>query len=115
MWPTPLAQDAKRSGHGASDRDKTSLLARAVVLWPTPLSNDSKNATLPPAAGKRDSVPGALIREGVSGSLNPLWVEWLMGFPPGWTDLSVSATRSFRSRAYPIFAAIAAIETGAIA
>ena len=98
MWPTPLAQDARRSGHGATDRDKTGLLARAVVLWPTPLSNDSKNATHPPAAGKRDSVPGALIREGISGSLNPTWVEWLMGFPDGWTDLSVSGTRSFRSR-----------------
>ena len=22
-----------------------------------------------------------------TGSLNPNWVEWLMGFPIGWTDL----------------------------
>ena len=22
-----------------------------------------------------------------SGSLNPNWVEWLMGYPAGWTDL----------------------------
>jgi hypothetical protein len=51
------------------------------------MANDSKNATLPPAAGKRDSIPGALIREGISGSLNPTWVELLMGFPPGWTDM----------------------------
>jgi len=21
-----------------------------------------------------------------NGSLSPMWVEWLMGFPPGWTD-----------------------------
>ena len=87
MWPTPLAQDARHSGHGAADRDKTGLLARAVVLWPTPLSNDAKNATLPPSAGTRDSLPGELIRSGASGSLNPLWVELLMGFPPGWTDM----------------------------
>jgi DNA (cytosine-5)-methyltransferase 1 len=24
---------------------------------------------------------------GNGGSLNPTWVEWLMGFPTGWTDL----------------------------
>ena len=28
----------------------------------------------------------------VSGQLNPTWVEWLMGFPLGWTDLEDSAT-----------------------
>jgi len=26
----------------------------------------------------------------VSGSLNPTWVEWLMGYPLGWTDLDAS-------------------------
>lgn len=29
-----------------------------------------------------------------SGSLNPAWVEWLMGFPTGWTDLEASETQS---------------------
>ncbi len=28
----------------------------------------------------------------VTGQLNPTWVEWLMGFPPGWTDLEASET-----------------------
>ncbi len=27
------------------------------------------------------------------GQLNPNWVEWLMGFPPGWTDLEASETQ----------------------
>lgn len=27
-------------------------------------------------------------RSGDNGPLNPKWVEWLMGFPMGWTDLS---------------------------
>lgn len=26
------------------------------------------------------------------GQLNPMWVEWLMGFPIGWTELSASET-----------------------
>jgi hypothetical protein len=28
--------------------------------------------------------------------LNPTWVEWLMGFPLGWTDCEHLATPSFR-------------------
>lgn len=30
------------------------------------------------------------LRTDVAGQLNPMWVEWLMGFPPGWTDLNAS-------------------------
>ena len=30
---------------------------------------------------------------GAGGQLNPTWVEWLMGFPLGWTDLNASETR----------------------
>jgi hypothetical protein len=32
----------------------------------------------------------------VSGALNPTWVEWLMGFPLGWTALNASETPSSR-------------------
>ena len=31
---------------------------------------------------------------GESGPLNPEWVEWLMGFPVGWTELPHSETLS---------------------
>jgi len=27
------------------------------------------------------------LSEQVGGSLNPTWVEWLQGFPLGWTEL----------------------------
>jgi hypothetical protein len=30
------------------------------------------------------------------GALNPTWVEWLMGFPLGWTVCDASGTRSSR-------------------
>lgn len=30
----------------------------------------------------------------MTGQLNPPWVEWLMGFPIGWTDLGDSETPS---------------------
>lgn len=64
-------------------------LATIVKLWPTPTTNDAKNATLPQAAKERDSIPGAIMREGYTaqeGQLNPEWVEALMNFPPGWTE-----------------------------
>jgi hypothetical protein len=31
------------------------------------------------------------------GSLNPQWVEWLMGWPLGWTDLQPLETDKFRN------------------
>lgn len=34
-----------------------------------------------------------LTPRGKIGHLNPVWVEWLMGFPIGWTDLNASVTR----------------------
>lgn len=30
------------------------------------------------------------------GQLNPTWVEWLMGWPLGWTDLKPLETDRFR-------------------
>jgi hypothetical protein len=34
------------------------------------------------------------LRTEEPGRLNPAWVEWLMGFPIGWTDLGPSETPS---------------------
>jgi hypothetical protein len=35
----------------------------------------------------RSKLSGVVnIREENTGPLNPTWVEWLMGFPPEWTD-----------------------------
>lgn len=83
----------------------------ASRLWRTPTANDAKNSTFPPASLKRDSLAGQIgrklyptmansdaigsfggkmhtsLRSVVDGQLNPEWVEWLMGFPIGWTDL----------------------------
>lgn len=66
-----------------------------MKMYPTPTANDAKNATLPPSQCDRDSVPGALMRDGVTGSLNADWVEWLMGYPKGWTDIGVDEPEVF--------------------
>jgi DNA (cytosine-5)-methyltransferase 1 len=33
----------------------------------------------------------------LNGALNPVWVEWLMGWPQGWTDLRPLATDKCRN------------------
>ncbi|MDT2277771.1 DNA (cytosine-5-)-methyltransferase [Paenibacillus larvae] len=63
-------------------------LATMVKMWPTPAAQDAKNCTLPPSQISRDTVPGAMLRDGQKGQLNPEWVECLMGFPIGWTDIN---------------------------
>jgi hypothetical protein len=58
--------------------------------WPTPTSRDWKDGT---AESCRNVPVNSLLGRAVhvnstlTGKLNPQWVEWLMGFPSGWTDL----------------------------
>lgn len=86
LWPTPRAGDAEKRGDFDRHNQWNGLPA-AVKLWPTPAAQDGKNATLPPSQADRDTIPGAVMREGHEGQLNPEWVECLMGFPIGWTDI----------------------------
>jgi hypothetical protein len=95
-WPTPtVCGNYNRKGLSKTSGDG---LATAVKKWPTPTVNDSKNSTLPPSQIKHDNIPGAMLRDGEApgGQLNPTWVEWLMGWPLGWTDLKPSETDKFQ-------------------
>jgi DNA (cytosine-5)-methyltransferase 1 len=101
MWPTPTTQETEHSdaeitetGRRKAKNGKTSHslgLADAVQKWPTPQANDAKN----PYARIREFSQATMLGEAVlnadptaiGGKLNPTWVEWLMGFPTGWTDL----------------------------
>lgn len=73
--------------------------------WPTPtvvgLTYLSPKRVMLLKQGKTSFVSNSGIRGGISnlrewvaartgnnGKLNPEWVEWLMGFPLGWTDLN---------------------------
>jgi hypothetical protein len=46
------------------------------------------------AKGRQHDLQMATYLETGSGALNPTWVEWLMGFPLGWTDCEHLATPS---------------------
>jgi len=58
-------------------------------MWPIPTVQDAKNNG-GKAQHNRNSKP---LNAVVNGSLNPTWVEWLMGFPIGYTDLKHSETQ----------------------
>lgn len=81
LWPTPMASDGCK---GSGGDDLATAVARAFLPTPT-ASQEAKNSTLPPSQMKRDNLAGYLLRNGERGQLNPEWVEWLMGFPVGWT------------------------------
>ena len=82
LWPTPTARATRDS---PSERRRNSPSLESVVKqWPTPRVADSKGQGMSRArADKPDSLSAQL-----GGQLNPTWVELLMGFPPGWTDLT---------------------------
>lgn len=73
----------------AEGKVSTPPLNLAVKMWPTPKGTPSG----PDYArqSRPESGGNDLVTE-VGGQLNPTWVEWLMGFPPGWTDLDASET-----------------------
>lgn len=117
-WPTPRVGGqeryetrAKRKGHKAA----MSYLESAVDFheknqWPTPSATPRG-----PHSGRKVTKGGQTVSHNTgtsfgmtletavkhsdgSGSLNPQWVEWLMGLPTGWTDLNCSETaKSFKS------------------
>jgi DNA (cytosine-5)-methyltransferase 1 len=77
-----------------SGRPYKSRLVEAVAMWPTPRSNPamaslitSEIANDPRRFPNLETVVGQRMKAGDGGRLNPMWVEWLMGFPLGWTDL----------------------------
>lgn len=88
LWPTPKASPsgpdfARRKRPGSGGDDLATAVARADSLAAAPTS--SRDA--PPVQAYRNCSAGALPRNGEHGQLNPEWVEWLMGFPAGWTAL----------------------------
>jgi hypothetical protein len=110
MWPTPCTTDAKNVPYQkGKNGTRYPMLLGAVMpekMWPTPASRDwrseqcsaefkekheahTRGKTLPWVVTHSADTP-------TGGQLNPTWVEWLMGYPLGWTDSADWATRSSR-------------------
>jgi len=86
-WPTPTVC-GNHNRKGASPKSGDGL-ATAVAKVATPTARDWKSGKASQATHDKNSRP---LSEQIGGSLNPTWVEWLMGWPLGWTDLKPLAT-----------------------
>lgn len=104
-WITPMARDykghtnnPKARGYGGTLPDQVKEMEEANMgmpakLWPTPQASDNRDrGHIGMPAIQRRQEKGKQIGLGqsvsaTSGALNPDWVEWLMGWPIGWTDL----------------------------
>ena len=91
LWPTPRANEYKDTLQSVppsrqKDPGKCNLTQRVAMerMFATPCAAD--------AQGSHGGNNHRSLRTDVAGQLNPTWVEWLMGFPPGWTDLNASET-----------------------
>lgn len=101
LWPTPAAGNpndgesletwtARREelkAKGTNGNGCGTPLGVAIRMWPTPQSFDANECHRSPEALARAKEVGGCsnLREAVTGSLNPAWVEMLQGFPAGWT------------------------------
>ncbi len=103
MLPTPVASEvvgaeytktvhygngqffrqSKRTGdrHGAR---LGQILPRLYEILPTPKAQDSRASY----TDRGKSNFGEVVQGRTGLKLQPIFVEWMMGFPPGWTDAS---------------------------
>ena len=112
LFPTPLASDdrnvkeAKSLNVYLSDNGifrkinpngaKWSLPLSAAVFYLTPVASDGVRSNFPPSVMMKSKGGANLAAQIIkqenpasdTAALNPDWVEWLMGFPLGWTDAS---------------------------
>jgi hypothetical protein len=90
-FPTPTAQDYKRRGPNSRQRGLSN-----IENFPTPTARDFRT---PCEADMNRNTPSlATIAYQTGGQLNPMWVEWLMGYPVEWTGLKDWAMQSFRCK-----------------
>lgn len=115
IWSTPRASDGEKGGPGQSFGAGGVPLAVQTAAWATPTVKGNHNrAGISPKAGDGLATQAARLFETTSASpppapetpmdgspcstvdpisprrLNPLFVEWLMGWPEGWTSLALA-------------------------
>lgn len=76
LWTTPSASDSSRGGCITEKMTGTSLAQQ--------VNTPSRTPTF------------ALQLDTITGPMNPEWVEWLMGWPIGWTELKPLAMDKFQ-------------------
>ena len=94
-FPTPTASEAEKAGYyskGQMGNSLTALAKRGELSFPTPTAREPNDIGLNLNRGRysNDTLTRKVSNlEGLQrgGRLNPQWVEWLMGWPIGFTEL----------------------------
>ena len=106
-WPTSTKTDAVSNGGEGNSKRTRATLDYWAKNWPTPAARDEKGANAPPAqrenaTGRQqmDQLPNFVAHSSHQvpkilscgpeclpkhRRLNPVFVEWLMGLPIGWS------------------------------
>ena len=79
--PTPRAQNIKTSEKAKRESKSSPGLVDYIQMFPTPKAQNCRGD------GKPHGNGGPSLDVVAGGALNPDWVEWLMGFPVGWTEV----------------------------
>jgi len=95
LWPTPVVNDARNERNATANRSDPeskhhsgTTLSDAIRLWPTPTERDWKSTS---HGNQGNSRPlSEVAGQTGQGSLNPEFVEALMGFPIGHTRLQLN-------------------------
>lgn len=105
LLPTPSASHCEtrpaKTWNPKSQSGRSLGCMAATGRWPTPCASASKGSS--PASLTRksgasranDRIDHAVMASD-GGQLNPVWVEWLMGWPLGWTELKPLAMARFQ-------------------
>lgn len=106
-WPTPRAspnenRQTKPTPSQLAGKHGMNL-STAVLMWPTPRAADGTKGVRTPGGAAaeiaRKRLNGVDLPTAVGGgTLNPTWVEWLMGYPAEWTALEGWAMQWSRSK-----------------
>jgi site-specific DNA-cytosine methylase len=110
VWPTPRAQKTSSENperwiaRRQAGQVSTPPLAMAAFMWPTVTTQDAKN-NAGPSQFERNTKPlnveatlhSSRLGQTETGTashkvLNPQFVEWLMGWPIGWTEFAPVGT-----------------------
>ena len=90
LWATPTTQEAEHLNMEVNEKGRriskdglnshSLSLADQVQMYPTPTKSEHKYRL------KGNTQASKCLNAKAGGKLNPAWVEWLMGYPEGWTD-----------------------------
>ena len=93
LWPTPRA-NCMNGASRAPRRQGAPDLQTVVAMFPTPTteglcggSGAAERLEEMEASGQITPEERRSMTAGNGGQLNPDWVEWLMGYPIGWSEV----------------------------